>query len=66
MLACMADETKLPPYIVFKRKSLPKGVTFPSGAIVGTQAKGWMDDNLMCDWIDTVCGNRDGEKNTVC
>ena len=63
--ACMTDGTKLPPYIVFKRKTLPKGVTFPSGAIVRTQAKGWMDDNIMCDWID-VWGNRDGEKNTVC
>ena len=62
MLACMADGTKLPPYIVFKRKTLPKGVTFPSGAIVRTQAKGWMDDNLMRDWIDTVWGNRDGDK----
>ena len=61
MIACMADGTKLPPYIVFKRKTLPKGVTFPSGAIVRTQAKDWMDDNLMRDWIDTVWGNRDGD-----
>ena len=65
-LACMADGTKLPPYIVFKCITLPKGVTFPSGAIVRTQAKGWMDDNIMRDWIDTVWGNRDGEKKTVC
>ena len=35
-------------------KVIPKGVTFPSGAIVRSQAKGWMDDNLMRDWIDTA------------
>jgi len=29
MLACTADGGKLPPYIVFKRKTLPKGMRFP-------------------------------------
>ena len=29
MLACMADGTKLPPYIVFKCKTMPKDVKFP-------------------------------------
>ena len=32
-----------------------KGVTFPSGAMVRIQAKGWRDDNLMRDWI-ILCG----------
>ena len=47
MLACMSDGTKLPPYIVFKRKTLPKGIKFPSGVIVRAQVKGWMNDGLI-------------------
>lgn len=34
MLACLGDGTKLPPYVVFKRKTLPKKITFPNGVIV--------------------------------
>ena len=32
----------------------PKGVQFPKGAIVRFQQKGWMDDNLCSDWVETV------------
>ena len=31
MLACTADGGKLPPYVIFKRKTLPKGMQFPRG-----------------------------------
>ena len=34
MLACLGDGTKLPLYVVFKRKTLPKKMTFPNGIIV--------------------------------
>ena len=40
MLACLRDGTKLPPYVVFKRKTLPKKVNFPKGVIVRCQEKG--------------------------
>jgi len=60
MLACTADGGKLPPYVVFKRKTLPKGVTWPTGIIVRTQDKGWMDDDLVKDWVKTVWGRRPG------
>lgn len=53
MLACTADGGKLPPYIIFKRKTLPK-VTWPTGIIIHCQDKGWMDDSLTKDWIKTV------------
>ena len=43
MLACTADGRKLPPYVIFKRKTLPK-VTWPAGVIVRCQDKGWIDD----------------------
>uniref|UniRef100_K7FMC7 HTH CENPB-type domain-containing protein n=1 Tax=Pelodiscus sinensis TaxID=13735 RepID=K7FMC7_PELSI len=29
MLACMVDGTKLPPHIVFKRKTMPRNIIFP-------------------------------------
>jgi len=54
MLACMADGTKLKPYIIFKCKTAPKNVEFPIGIIVRFQQKGWMDDALFRDWIDIV------------
>ena len=60
MLACTADGGKLPPYIIFKRKTLPKGMTWPKGVIVRVQEKGWMDDALMVDWVKTVWGKRPG------
>lgn len=54
MLACLGDGTKLPPYVVFKRKTLPKNVNFPKGVIVRCQEKGWMDQGLVQDWLRTV------------
>lgn len=59
MLACTADGGKLPPYVIFKRRTLPK-VTWPKGVVVRCQDKGWMDDALMKDWIKVVWGRRPG------
>ena len=53
MLACLGDGTKLPPYVVFKRKTLPKNLNFPK-EVVRCQAKGWMDESLVQDWLRTV------------
>lgn len=33
MLACLGDGTKLPPYVVFKRKTLPKNLNFPKEVV---------------------------------
>ena len=54
MLACRGDGSKLPPYIVFKRKTLPKKMVFPPGVIVRCQEKGWMNEEMVKDWINTV------------
>lgn len=54
MLACLGDGTKLPPYVVFKRKTLPKNLNFPKEVVVRCQAKGWMDEQLVQDWLRTV------------
>ena len=45
VLACMADGTKLKPTVIFKRKTLPKGVKFPAGVLVRSYVKGWMDED---------------------
>jgi len=40
MRACLGDGSKLPPYAVFKRKTLPKNINFPKEVVVRCQAKG--------------------------
>lgn len=59
MLAITADGRKLPPYVIFKRKTVPK-VNFPCGIHVRAQEKGWMSADLMVDWVRTVWGRRPG------
>uniref|UniRef100_K7GJK9 HTH CENPB-type domain-containing protein n=1 Tax=Pelodiscus sinensis TaxID=13735 RepID=K7GJK9_PELSI len=60
MLACTADGTKLPPYIVFKRKTMPKNVIFPNTVHVHIHPKGWIDEALMLNWLQTVWAKRLG------
>ncbi|KAM3603214.1 uncharacterized protein V6R79_018576 [Siganus canaliculatus] len=47
------DGTKLPPYVVLKRKTVPKE-TMPAGIIVRAQEKGWMETELVVDWLKVV------------
>uniref|UniRef100_K7GHM1 Uncharacterized protein n=1 Tax=Pelodiscus sinensis TaxID=13735 RepID=K7GHM1_PELSI len=60
MLACMANRRKLPPYIVFKRKTMPKNVIFPNTVHVRVHPKGWIYEALMLDWLQTVWVKRPG------
>ena len=53
VLACTASGQKLPPMIIFKRKTVPKE-KFPPGIIVRGNKKGWMTEDMMKDWINTV------------
>jgi hypothetical protein len=50
MLAITADGQKLPPYVVFKRKTVAKEM-FPQGIIVWVQESGSMTENVVDDWI---------------
>ena len=54
MLACLGDGTKLPPYVVFKRKTLQKNLNFLKEVVVRCQAKGWMDEPLVQNWLRTI------------
>lgn len=53
MLTCLADGTKLPPYVILKRKTLPKD-PMPAGI------KGWMESRPVVDWLKVVWARRPG------
>lgn len=55
-VGCTAAEKFLPAFVVFKRKTQRplKKVKVPSGVVVTTQVKGWMDEVRMLEWINKV------------
>lgn len=53
MLSCLADGTKLRPYIVFKRKTMPKEA-LPKGVVVRVNEKGFMTDDMVVEWYRLV------------
>ena len=59
VLACTASGQNFPPMIIFKRKTVPKE-KFPPGIIVRGNKKGWMTEDMMKDWINTVYVKRPG------
>ena len=54
VLACCADGTKLPPLLIFKRKTLPKDV-IPHGIYIHVHSKARMDGEGMKLWLEKVC-----------
>ncbi|KAH1185488.1 hypothetical protein KIL84_018237 [Mauremys mutica] len=59
VLAVTADGNKLPPLVIFKRKTFPKE-KIPSGIQVHVHPKGWMDKEGMRLWIRNVWEKRPG------
>lgn len=59
MLGITADGNKLPPYVIFRRKTLPKE-KLPPGILVMVQEKGWMTEDLYLDWLKRVWFRRPG------
>lgn len=59
VLACCADGSKLPPLLIFKRKTLPK-CTIPHGMYIHVHPKGWMDGEGMKLWLQRVWSRRPG------
>ena len=60
MLAISADGEKLPPYVILKRKLLPKNLKIPGKMLLRAQNKGWMEESLVLDWLKKVWGFRPG------
>jgi hypothetical protein len=59
MLGVLADGHKLPPYIILRRKTMPKE-KLPVGLVFRCQEKGWMTNELMTDWVKVVWKRRRG------
>jgi len=53
VLCVLADGRKLKPMVIFKRKTIPRE-KFPSGIIVKANAKGWMNECLIGEWVEEV------------
>jgi hypothetical protein len=58
MLAATADGRKLSPFLILKRRTLPKLKSFPKDVIVRAQEKGWMTEELMLVWLKLVWSRR--------
>lgn len=59
MLCVLADGRKLPPFVILRRKTLPKE-KLPQGIVYRCQEKGWMTSDLVLDWIKVVWNRRPG------
>ena len=59
VLACHANGQKLPPMVIFKRKTLPKE-NFPAGVVIKVNPKGWMDEEKMSEWLREIYVKRPG------
>lgn len=51
VLSCMASGEKLPPMVIFKRKTLPKE-SFPKGIVVSNNERGWMNLETSIEWAE--------------
>ena len=58
-LCVTADAVKLKPFVIFKRKTIPKSV-YPKGVIVRANENGWMTSDMMIEWMDQVWNRRKG------
>ena len=52
-LCVTADGSKLPPFVIFKRKTIPKE-NYPKGIIIQANEKGWMNQDMVKIWINKV------------
>jgi len=59
VLACCAGGTKLPPLLIFKRKTLPKDA-IPNRIYVHIHSKGWRNGERMKLWLEKVWSKRPG------
>jgi hypothetical protein len=55
----MADGRKLTPFVILRRKNLPKE-KLPTGIIFKCYKKGWMTEELIVEWLKEVWHRRPG------
>ena len=48
--------------VIFKGKRVPRG-QYPSGIVIRMQENGWMDEELMKEWLEAVWKPRLGGQN---
>ena len=65
VLAASADGSMLPPFVIFKGKRKLKNLSVPKGWVVTVQQKGWMDADLMKQWIQEIWLKYTGRKNAL-
>lgn len=53
VLCVTANGGKCKPLVIFKRKTVPKGV-FPRGVIVAANEKGWVDADMVSYWLENI------------
>ncbi|XP_046880826.1 uncharacterized protein LOC124470774 [Hypomesus transpacificus] len=59
VLSCMADGTKLPPCIIFKRVTMPRE-KFPPGCFVMCNKEGRVNKEVMSEWLKVCWRKRPG------
>jgi hypothetical protein len=59
MFSVLADGRKLTPFVILRRKNLPKE-KLPTGIIFKCNEKGWMTEELMVKWLKEVWHRRAG------
>uniref|UniRef100_A0A3P8W7B6 HTH CENPB-type domain-containing protein n=2 Tax=Cynoglossus semilaevis TaxID=244447 RepID=A0A3P8W7B6_CYNSE len=57
VLGCCGDGSKLPPMVIFKRKTVLK-TRFPFAVVVASSEKGWMDEDTMNLWLKKCYSRR--------
>ncbi|GFV73560.1 pogo transposable element with KRAB domain [Trichonephila clavipes] len=57
VLCCAANGLKLPPMLIFKRKTLPKE-NFPKCVEIRANENGWMNEQIMLSWLQTIWRKR--------
>jgi hypothetical protein len=57
VLCVTADGGKCTPMVIFKRKTIPKG-NFPKGIVVMANEKGWVNEDMMKEWIEKIWKRR--------
>jgi hypothetical protein len=64
MLSVLADVRKLTPFVILRRKNLPKE-KLPTRIIFKCNEKGWVTEELMVEWLKEVWHRRSEEKRKI-